>query len=158
MAKRLEFTTEIDARRVVKALVHFRQQLVFPILNGSEIDLVFSKFGMAGEIVCRDQAVLDQLFGRNEQVISGERGKTLVRRIAKSGRPKRQDLPVSLPGLDEKIDEPERLGTEVADAEFARKRGWMQQYAARTQRSHSLSKSRARRRFARRDIGDCTRT
>ena len=90
------------------------------------------------EVLLRQQTVLDQLLRRDQKRVPGERRKTLVRRIAVTGRPERQYLPVRLARLDQKIDELERLWPKVANAELARQRRRVKENTACSWKFHLL--------------------
>ena len=67
----------------------------------------------------------------DEQRVAGKGGEALVRRVAVPRGAEREHLPVAHPHLREALDEPLRLGAQVADAVASRERGGVQQDAGR---------------------------
>ena len=88
----------------------------------------------------REQTVLDQPVGADEQRIAGKRREALIRRVAVARRSERQHLPQPLPAGGEEVDELEGGGAEVADPEAARQRRGVQQDAARARERHDYKK------------------
>ena len=76
---------------------------------------------------------------RDQQRVAGEGGEALVGRVAVAGRAERQDLPEPLLGRSQEVDEAIRLVAQVADAESARQRRWMEQKPTRPRQPHAPS-------------------
>ena len=87
--------------------------------HGWEVDRPLVKAAGAADVRLGKQPLVDQQVEADQEGIAGKRGKTLVRRIAVTGRAERQYLPQPLPGPGEDLDELVRAAAEIADAKRA---------------------------------------
>jgi hypothetical protein len=77
-----------------------------------------------------EQAFFHQTFQTDEQRITGECREALIRRVAVTCGAERQNLPQSLSGVLQKIDEAAGFEAEIPDPETTGQRGRVQQNAA----------------------------
>src|SRR5687768_17078731 len=89
-----------------------------------------------GGVGLGEEPVFDKSFEADQQGITCKRGKALIRRVAIAGWSKRQHLPQSLSGRREQVDELERAGAEISNAEAARQRCRVKKHAARARERH----------------------
>ena len=92
------------------------QEGALPVDYALEIHRSFGEGRRAGEIRRFDPASFSQNFGANQERISGEGGKELIRRFPVSYWTQRENLPDALTGGSQPIGEAAGLGTEIADA------------------------------------------
>src|SRR5262245_20076349 len=95
----------------------FAKQCSFAFDNSAKINSRRREVRKSLDLIICQQSVFDEPVRADQQSISGERGETLIGRVAVAGGPKRQDLPVALPGRREKVYEGVCLIPEVADPE-----------------------------------------
>ena len=82
------------------------------------------------EVRLLKESLLLQVLRTDDIDLSRKRGKTLIRRIAESGRSQRQDLPQMLAGLFQKIDKVSRTLSQVTDSMRGRERSRMYENTA----------------------------
>src|SRR5205085_7431806 len=93
------------ARRSVllKGRERLLQQLLLVVDDRTVVNLSGGERGRMVERRGREQAILDQQLGAEQQRIAGEGGERLVGRVAVTGGAKRQDLPAGLAGRDQEV-------------------------------------------------------
>ena len=97
----LIFRIRILKEPVAGLLQHFEAVIIESAIIDSidkRAEIVFP------HLMYREQAVLDQQIRAYKVRISGEGRKTLVRRVAETGRSEGKHLPVALPRLDKEVD------------------------------------------------------
>ena len=98
---------------------------VFQAITAPKSTWSAGKFRARSNCARIEIAALHQCVEADQERIAGEGGETLIRRVAVSGGPQRQNLPDTLPGIAQKVGEAMRLRSQFADAVRSRKRSWV---------------------------------
>ena len=107
------------------------------VIHLPEVDLIVPLRPLyAVQYLLPQPAALDQLLRVNQIRIARKRREALIRRISVPRRAKRQDLPVFLPRLFEKVHKRVSLFAEVSNAVFRRQGRDMQQDSAASFHNH----------------------
>src|SRR5271155_5234955 len=103
------------------------EQLLFERDNGVVVNHVRREVRLS--IARLQQSARDELFGTDQQRVTGKRRHWLIRRVSITSRAQGQCLPPPLAGIVETINPRERRRSQIADAIRRRQRGDMQQQA-----------------------------
>src|SRR5580700_9690421 len=136
LTERFEFLA-ISRRAVPEVFKCLLQQRTLPRDHRAEINDIIGKLRLTREIQCIEITALHQAIDTDQQRVAGERRKALVRRIAVTGRPERQDLPDVLSRVAQEVGEGMRLLTELADTIGAGKGSGVQQDTAGSREVHA---------------------
>ena len=138
-AEALEALAQGTRGRRVESLEYTRPERFAVRDHGREIHCVCGRLRDGPDISGGEKTLVQQAVGTDQERVAGKRGEALIRRVAITGRTKRQHLPQPLLAHGEQIDELEGGGTQVANSIAARKRGRMKQDAARPSKRHGTT-------------------
>src|SRR5438874_9071082 len=143
---RILFAEAIVARaRFAVRLAHKISRRFLQERNLADIDVVvIYRSNADAQLLQRPRpkpAFLDEALDRDQQWIAGEGGRSRVRRVPGSNRPKRKHLPDRLSRDSEEIHESIGGRTKIADAASRGQRCWMQKNPGSSLKRHGRKKS-----------------